>query len=207
MIRDPQFFVLQLVVLIFYIPVLWIIWNRKRQRRALNEFYRAVLSIIKRNDNLEDCIEQINIIYKKNSERYSYVSDNYRSVTDIMEDLLYRLESYSAKRFKETVNVEFTDEDKEKVVNIIKEMKRRQPYSSLNSKHGNLLNLLKTSVDNNNKDLAQSTIQQLSDEIEILEGTVRSHSKRNQISLVVSAIGVVLTFVFGLITVVQALRP
>jgi len=207
MIRDPQFFVLQLVVLIFYIPVLWIIWNRKRQRRALNEFYRAVLSIIKRNDNLEDCIEQINIIYKKNSERYSYVSDNYRSVTDIMEDLLYRLESYSAKRFKETVNVEFTDEDIGEVVNIIKEMKRRQPYSSLNSKHGNLLNLLKTSVDNNNKDLAQSTIQQLSDEIEILEGTVRSHSKRNQISLVVSAIGVVLTFVFGLITVVQALRP
>jgi len=178
--KDSQFWIIQLVVLLFYIPVMFYIFQRKRQRRAVAEFYRAVLSIIQRNEDLSECIEQIAIIYKKISENNSYISDNYRSSTDIVEDLLYRLESFGEDKFKGHYDMEFSNEEKDKVVDIIKEMKRKQPFSSLNSKHGNLLNLLKNSIDTNNVDLGNSSLGQLSDEVEILEGAIKSQSKRNQ---------------------------
>jgi len=202
---DGSIVMFYLIIIIFYIPVVFLIIQRRKQRRAVSEFYRGVKSIIEHNDDINDSLEQIAIIYKKISENYSYISDNYRSNTDMIEDLLYKLEALKEKDFIKRYDIEFTVEQKKRIVELIQEMKKRQPFSSLNSKHGNLLNLIKTAIDNDNKDLGISTIKQMSDEVEILEGTIKTQSKRNQISMIVSAVGVVLTLVFGVITIIQSI--
>jgi hypothetical protein len=51
--------------------------------------------------------------------------------------------------------------------------------------------------------LGVSNLRQLADDIEVLEGSLDVQAKRNQISLLISVVGVVLTLVFGALTVIQ----
>lgn len=191
-----------LIVLIFYVPLLLMIAKQSRAKRGRKDFYNAVLSIIGREKDNQKAVEQINIVFKKLSEINSQVSSKYKNSADLCEDLLCRSESYGNKRFKSLYSLEFDNEKIDRVVEIIFIMKSRQPFGSVSSKHGNLLNMIKHAFDTDNKDMGANNLVQLASDIEVLESTIETQNKRNQISMVISIVGVILTLVFGAISVV-----
>lgn len=81
-------------------------------------------------------------------------------------------------------------------------MKSHQPFSSVSSKHGNLLNMIKHAFDTDNKDLGRNNLIQLANDIEVLESTIETQDKRNQVSMIISIVGVILTVVFGALSVI-----
>lgn len=199
----PTTYTFILIVVLFYIPLLLMMVRMMRQKRARREFYHALLSILQRVLDDNAAVEQIQIIFKKISERYPHVSSTYKNAMGFVEDLLYRVEAYGEKQYKDAYGLDYSAEQKDRVVNIIAIMKQRQPFSSVSSKYGNLLNMIKHAFDTSNPELGTSNLRQLADDIEVLESTLDTQAKRNQMSIVVSIVGVVLTLVFGALTVVQ----
>lgn len=203
----PTIFTAFLIVVIFYIPLGLMVIKVARQKGARKEFFHGILSILRRVEDDENAVEQIYIIYKKLSERYPYVSSRYKNAADFSEDLFCRSEAYGQKRFKDVYGFEFAGEEMDRIVKVIAIMKSRQPFSSISSKYGNLLNMIKHAFDTSNTDLGVNNLRQLADDIEVLESTIESQGKRNQISIVVSIVGVILTVVFGALTVLQFITP
>jgi hypothetical protein len=191
-----------LIVLIFYIPFLLFIVKQSRAKRGRKDFYNAVLSIIAREENNQKVVDQINIIFKKLSEINTQIVKQYKNSADLCEDLLCRSESYGRKRFKSLYSLEFDNDQINRIVEIITIMKSHQPFSSVSSKHGNLLNMIKHAFDTDNKDLGSNNLIQLANDIEVLESTIETQDKRNQISMVISIVGVILTVVFGALSVI-----
>jgi hypothetical protein len=142
-------------------------------------------------------------LYKRLSERYGLLAEEFRSATDMIEDLVCSLDTLEEKRFKRLFGIDPPIQTRTRIVNTLNVMKESQPFSSLSSKESNLLNMLKHAIERGNPDLAKSGLHQLADEIEVLEGSLRTQSKRTQLSFVISAIGVVLTLFFGAISFVQ----
>lgn len=146
-------------------------------------------------------------MYKKLSDRYPYVSSRYKNAADFSEDLFCRAEAFGASRFKDAYSLEFTGEHMDRIAIVISIMKSRQPFSSVSSKYGNLLSMIKHAFDTSNTDLGINNLKQLADDIEVMESTIHSQGKRNQISIVVSVVGVILTIIFGALTVIQFISP
>lgn len=199
----PTAFTFSLIVALFYIPLILMLLRVLKQKRARREFFHALLSILERVKDDSAAVEQIQIVFKKISERHTHVSSTYRNATDFVEDLLYRVEAFGPKKYKDAYGFEFSDSQKDRVANAIRLMKTRQPFSSVSSKYGNLLNMIKHGFDTENTELGVSNLKQLAEDIEVLESTLDTQSKRNQLSIVVSVVGVILTLVFGALTVVQ----
>ena len=191
-----------LIVVIFYIPLVLIIVTKSRAQSGRKDFYRAVLSVISREENNDKAVKQINIIFKKISEINSQVAKKYKNSADFCEDLLCRLESYGNKKFKSIYSLEFDNEQINKIVEIITIMKSHQPFSSVSSNHGNLLNMIKHAFDTDNNDLGSHNLIQLANDIEVLESTIETQDKRNQVSMIISIVGVILTVVFGALSVI-----
>jgi ABC-type glycerol-3-phosphate transport system permease component len=197
--------VVVLIVLIFYIPFILMIMKQLRAKDGRKDFYNAVLSIIDREQDNQKAVEQINIIFKKLSELNTQIASRYKNSADLCEDLLCRSESYGSTRFKNAYSLEFDNEKINRIIEIISILRSRQPFSSVSSKHGNLLNMIKHAFDTDNKDLASNNLIQLANDIEILESTIEIQDKRNQISMVISIVGVILTLVFGALSVIPLL--
>ncbi|HEY4485149.1 MAG TPA: hypothetical protein VI702_02340 [Nitrospiria bacterium] len=195
-------FIFALIVLIFYIPLLLILVRRVRQKIARRQFFHAVIAILHRVSDSDAVVEQIHIVFKKLAERFPYVSQTYKGATDFAEDLLYRAEAFREGEFKRLYGFELDNSQKDRIVQAIAIMKVNQPFSSISSKYGNLLNMIKHSFDTNNHDLGVNNLRQLADDIEVLESTLEVQARRNQVSIVVSIVGVVLTIVFGALSIV-----
>ncbi|EPZ7321325.1 hypothetical protein ACXR5E_004004, partial [Vibrio mimicus] len=204
---NTSLFMMILIVMIFYVPLLMYMLKTVKQKRSRSEFFRATSSIIERVECDESAVKQIQMIYKKLTERFPFVRSTYKSAPDFLEDYLCRIESFGNKRFKSAYNFELTDPQKDRLVKIIELMKSQQPYSTVSSKYGNLLSMLDHAFHTSNVDLGKTNLRQLSDDIEVLEATIDQQSKTNLVSLVISIVGVILTLVFGALTVVQYIFP
>ena len=153
-----------------------------------------------------ECVPQIQMLHKRLSERYRTLSENFRSAPEMMEDLICSIDTSEQKQFKLLFGLDVPIQLRARMVSILNLMKNLQPFSSLSSKESNLLNMLRHAIDTQNPDLARGTLNQLSDEIEVLEGNLKTESKRTQLSFIISAIGVILTIFFGIVSFVQFLN-
>lgn len=64
-----------------------------------------------------------------------------------------------------------------------------------------MLKTLSTAIDNNNIDLGQNTLKQLSDEIINKEMIIRKKEKENRLAIILSIVGVLLTLFFGILSI------
>ncbi|EOC7934611.1 hypothetical protein ACI8HB_003412 [Vibrio cholerae] len=204
---NTSLFMMILIIVIFYVPLFTYTFKLTRQKRSRAEFFRATSSIIERVECDESAVKQIQMIYKKLTERFPFVRATYKSAPDFLEDYLCRIESFGNKRFKSAYRFELTDPQKDRLVQIIELMKSQQPYSTVSSKYGNLLSMIDHAFHTSNVDLGKTNLRQLSDDIEVLEATIEQQNKTNLISLIISIVGVILTLVFGALTVVQYIFP
>lgn len=104
------------------------------------------------------------------------------------------------KGFRSKFGIEISVEVRNRVFKIIRRMKVRNPFASLDSKDANLLSNLQQAIGAGNAALGTTILRQLAEEIETKDSTIRTQESRTRISFMVAVIGVVLTIVFGLLS-------
>ena len=189
----------------FYVPFI-IFWRKYlKLRLAKMKFYRGVISVIENSADNFDSIPQIQMLYRRLSEKYNSLSEEFRSASEMIEDIICSVDTVSPKRFKEIFKMDIPIKKRSRFVDILKIMKSQQPFSTLSSKVSNLLNMLNQAIDTENYDLAKNILIQIADEFEILEGNRRTQFKKTRLSFVISVMGVILTIFFGSIAFIQFL--
>ena len=93
-----SFLLLIIVVLLFYVPLGYLSYTNTRKRQVRRDAFTAVLTNLERNQDDQKCVPELLIMHKKLLERYAIARNSYKSTVDILEDLLYRTDSYSSGR-------------------------------------------------------------------------------------------------------------
>lgn len=200
--NEKLLFTFGLIVTLFYVPMVIMTLKRLRQKQARRMFFAAVKSVMDRVADDTQALEQIIIAYRKLSEQFPHIALHYRSPRDFIEDYLFRMDALGESGFKSTYSLAIEKPMQQRLFAIIGILRDRDPFAALSSSYGNLLGLVRQAVHSQNVELAQTTLKQLADELEITEKTIRSQDKRNTISIAVSAVGVILTIVFGALSLV-----
>ena len=187
------------LVLIIYFFVFYIVFLKSTlQKTRYASFYKAILSVHKEFHLLEDALEQLSLNYNKIFQK---LGSNYDlSLLDMLEQLIYYYDSYSEKNFKYRFGETKDPKIRSFILDICKLVKKKEPFSSVASKESTLLKNINDAIIKNNKDLGLSTLQQLADEIANKEKTIKKKEKENQVATIVSIVGVILTVVFGLLS-------
>lgn len=191
------------IIIGIYALLLYRIFKRKRRRSIYRGFFKACVKIVQ-NTNTENAINEIRLNFRKLAEKNPNYKDVIKNPTDLLEELVYNIDRLEPNKFKELFGIEVSEEIRGKIIELITYLKKENPFVSLPPKEGNLLSILKQSIESNNKELGLNTINQLSDEIEILDSNLKIQERRNVNSYIVSVVGVILTIVFGIITLIQS---
>ncbi len=191
------------LIFVFYVPLLFWVQKRKKERRGQKYFFKGVVSILEACPDDEECIPQINLLYKRLSEHYSFITNAYRSSVELLEELIVHLDTLDEKLFEQRYSITPPRDHRQRIVNIHGLMKTKNPYSSLSSKEANLLMVMSGAIESNNEELGKNTVSQVADEFEILESNLRKQSKKNTVSFLISVVSVILTVFFGLVSFVQ----
>lgn len=193
------------VILAFYVPFIIIASKGFGAKSGRRHFYRSIKNILERETDDSRAIDQISIVYRKVAESNQEFSRKYRTPIDICEDLLSRVTGYTAVFFKFHYSLHFTSEDLSRLANIIKSIENDMPFIALSPKYGNQLDMLKLAYDSNDVILGTSGLRQLSKDIKYLESTIENQERKNRIATWISVVGVILTIVFGAVSIFQVL--
>lgn len=187
----------------FYIPFLLIMTRNFGAKSGRRHFYRSLKNVFERETNDSRAIDQISIIYRKISESNPEFSKKYKTPIDICEDLLARVTGYTSFNFKFHYSLSFSKEEICRLANIVKTIENEMPFISLSPKYGNQLEMLKLAYDSSDVSLGLNGLRQLAKDIKFLESTIEIQERKNRISTWVSVIGVILTIVFGAVSIFQ----
>jgi hypothetical protein len=194
------------LLFVFYIPFVLLFQKRTALRMARKRFCRGVVSVFQNCADDAQAVPQVLMLYKRLAERYTSLSSLLCSAAEMIEDLLCMMDTSPPHVFKEEHGMDAPIDIRNRMVTLLALVRQQQPFSSISSKEGNLLNMLKQAVESNNRAMALNTLTQLGDEIEVLERGMRRQEGRNRLSFAVSVVGVVLTIFFGAISFVQMIR-
>ena len=200
-------FVFALIVILFYTPMIFLFFKTLKQKRARKYFFRAVVSVLGRFNSDEEAAAQIRTTYHKLSERFTHIPKIYRSTKDFVEDFMVRIDTLGDKDFKDLYGMDLNDDQKRRLCGIANMFRARDPFASVSNKFSNSLNSLSSALTLGNKELGIVSLRQIADEIEVAERTIKTQEKITQISVIVSAVGVILTLVFGVISIVPLVIP
>ncbi|EJG0664775.1 hypothetical protein C4G29_RS22185 [Vibrio parahaemolyticus] len=190
-------------VLAFYVPFLVVTTKGLNAKRGRRHFYRSVRNILVRENDDAKVIEQLSIVYRRVSESNGEFSKKYRTPIDICEDLLARATGFTAWSFKFHYGLKFSDEELNRIAAIVKSIETELPFISLSPKYGNQLDMIRLAFESKDSTLGNRTLSQLAKDIKFLEATNENQERKNRISTWISVIGVVLTILFGAVSIVQ----
>jgi hypothetical protein len=200
---DPLFTLIGPFYIIFLVAFYIFYFKRSRVRLVRKRFFRALKENIQAGGNLASQEKQLNLIYKKLSENFSFVSSQMRGLTDLLEDFIYFFDARGPEMLKDNYSVEVDRALRDSSYALLSHIREANPFSTLPPKEANLLRTLKQALDNSNRDLGITTVRQLAEEIEVLDSSIRAGERRTRISYVISIVGVVLTVVFGFVSFFQ----
>lgn len=203
--------VFMLVFLALYVFAFYtIILKRDIQRRFLRTFHNAVCSIYTEANNasnnqpsLDYLFEQLNLNYEKLCQ--TNPNNNYSSILDLLETIIYYYDSYSNTIFKNIFRQEKEPAVRNFIMEICLYIKNINPFISVPRKEADLMQSITDALENNNKSLGQNSLKQLSQEILTKEKSLIKKDKENQRANIVSIVGIVLTIFFGLLSMLPIL--
>ena len=193
--------------IVFYIPFLMIMTKSFGPKRGRQHFYRSIKNIFERESDDSKCIDQISIVYKSVFDNNQEFSKKYPTLINICEDLLTRASGYTGFSFKFHYSLSFSPEEVNRLSSIIKSIENDMPFISLSSKYGNQLDMLKLAFDSNDLSMGVNGLNQLAKDIKYLETTIEIQNRRNRIATWVSVTGIILTVIFGAVSIFQIYAP
>ena len=201
----------QIVVLVFaaflpavvYIYTVYLLELRSQEKKFVQDFFKAASSVIKINDNIEDCVAQINLNFKKISEKYPSQSSDTNHAVDLLEELVSQID-INGKKFLEEYKLEITKESRNQILQIIEHIKSENPYVTLSQKQANLLNSIQLSINPPSPPIKE-LLNQIADEFSLQQRTIikqeRNLKRANflaAVGLIATLLGIIVSIYFGL---------
>ncbi len=206
---DSIFTILFLLIMAIYFWSFFYVMRRKDNKRiTLMKFNNAIISIYKNNDynvngknDYDLLLEQLNLNYNKLCQ--DMPQQRYKSLLDILETIVYCYDTYSELQFQKYFKIKKVENIRIFLIDIIFYIKRIDPFISAPKKEADLMNMVLNALGQNNKSMGESSLKQLSLEIEYKERLFEKKEKDNQKATIVSIVGVILTFFFGLLSFIK----
>lgn len=204
---DFYFYSALLIIFIaFYVWYIYIAIFKKEiySRQIIRRFHNAIINIQKKDLKLESSFSQLKLNYEKLNQFSS--NSNFTSILDLLETIVYYYDTYSDYFFQNTFRTTKRQEVRDFVVAICGFIRNDNPFISSPPKEADLMRTLKEALDSNNSSLGMNSLLQLSKEIETKEKLLKKKDKENQIAIIVSIVGIVLTVFFGLLSLPNLFR-
>lgn len=167
-----------IIVIPFYLIFLtafYLFYIRRRGSRIVRKrFFHALKEILENDDDFVFQEKQLNLIYKKLSEKFSHLSSDIRSLSDLLEDFIYLFDAQGLKILKDLFNFDADRILRDKAYHLLIHIRSENPFSSLPAKESSLLQTLKQSIESSNVELGLNTIRQLAEEIEVIDSNVKT---------------------------------
>jgi len=197
-----RIFLIYLASLIFVIAIIIIYRKRIRHRQATQRFYRGLVTVFHNTSSDADFLSQIQLLHSRLISRYDLSTGKLRSLTAMMEDVVYLIDTSSASGIMKEFGTDEMTQMRPRLLSVLI-LLRQQPFPSISSVYANLLIALKHAAETQNLDLINSTARQIAEGIDALESQVSSEIGKNETSFIISGIGVFFTIVFGTISLIQ----
>lgn len=210
-IQNDRETLINIIMVVLFILYVWafytIILKRDIQKRFLRTFYNAVCSIYAETSKPSHheatstyWFEQLNLNYEKLCQ--TNPNNNYNSILDMLETIIYYYDSYSDIIFKGVFQKEKEPAVRDFAIEMCQYIKNVDPFVSIPQKEADLMHSIADALESNNKSLGTNSLKQLSQEIVAKEKTLVLKTKENQRATIVSVVGLILTILFGLLSIV-----
>jgi hypothetical protein len=201
------------LVIVFIVGIIsayvWVVYRfyslrvrRRLRRNAEKRLYMALRSTITSNLVVADRVQQFQTIFKKWTESNRYARETMRDESEALEVALYYIDAFSPEERKERGVPELIGLRQE-ILEMLSSVREANPFASLSGRQGSYLNTIKQAVESSNRDLAMTTLNQIASEFEIADKAIKEQSVRSTTSFIISVVGVILTVVFGAVTIIQ----
>lgn len=191
------------VVFCVYIYLFYLVFSKDLQNRArLQLFHNAVISVYERNKELDSIavvVEEIELNYNKVFQLQK--ERNKIALLDLIDEVISIYDTRSDKGFKSIFKRERYEGLPKFLLKVSQFIKESDPFSALSEKNAALLKNLSEALEKTNFELGQVTIKQLSSELQNKESLVKKQQRENQRATMISIVGIVLTIVFGIFSI------
>jgi hypothetical protein len=191
---------LQFIVVLmlgFYIAFVIFLMNLtyKKNIKRKEEFYKTLFSALNRNSI--DSIDDIFNIYKGIND-LNLPNDRYRS------DLNKLLRSFIVKMHnsvdEKAFDTEMFNKWKVQMTDYIKKNEEVSPFSNLPDAERNIMNDIISYLDVNNHEAVKTKSRELAGYIQSKSERIVDLEKKNRFATIISAVGIILTIIFGILS-------
>lgn len=192
--------------IVFLAAVGWVLVRPLRYRLVLVRFFRALQQNLAENDDTERAAQAISIVYGRLTQHFPSVAHDLRSPADAIEEFIYRYGTRTDREFRQQLGIQRLPVVRDRVTRLLAKFRAENPFANLSSQAGALFRNVQEAIATGNDDHVRATLLLLADEVERVEGVVRTQERRNTIATLISVVGVILTLVFGAVSIIQLLR-
>lgn len=195
----PDWIVSVLALTIIVVPTLYIIfvvnslselWFAKKIQSRINKAIVSIFETYSKNREYEPCCYELDLILKKLATRSPLLHKRYESIISIMDHFLLDFE-----QGKVPCNID-KEILKKAIFDFIKIYQNNNPLDQMKGAH---YSLLKELINEETSEKQLNLINQLAIELKIRDETILGLQLKNRTSNTLSAIGIILTVVFGII--------
>ncbi|HEY9001234.1 MAG TPA: hypothetical protein VIM89_07765 [Mucilaginibacter sp.] len=203
------------LIILAILYFLYIIWPYPQIRLYYfkRHFFRAILKVTSINDTSNTGAagqtwdqlnqlswEELKLDFKTLMEKHGRFKNKYKNASTLFEECLYYLDTKGSENLAFMTDLTVSNNTRAKIINLIRLARNENPFLGLPSKEANLLTIINQSLIDKNVELGRSSLIQLSQEIEQMVVSMEGQERRNIVSYIVSIVGVILTIIFGLIS-------
>ena len=193
------FLILAVIVLIYFYAFVYLVLRMRSSNERIVKMHNAIISVYQNCDDISAGILQLEVNYKQIIQKTRDNKDT--SLIDTLESIIYYYDTFSDNNFNSFFKHEKDSNIRSFIYEVYCTIKRDNTFASVPAKEAQLLKTLSTAIDNNNIDLGQNTLKQLSDEIINKEMIIRKKEKENRLAIIVSIVGILLTLFFGILSI------
>ena len=179
--------------------------NNKAKKRMFESIKNIIITNYYDNKNLDEkyCINELELVYKNIVKQNEYLRKYYSSVIIMLEKFLIKI--VTSEITLESFEREKINDIKKYIIDLRNKYMQIKPFENTLDKDNILLNKLFDFNKNNDKENFNKTIVELSDEIRNMKNEAYEKEKKYNKQNIFGIIGIVLTCVFGIISLIQFL--
>ena len=175
----------------------------QRQRRAVRRrVFRGIISVIAAVPDDQAAIQEMCVLFKTWKNDYLQANGYFRSLSDAFEALFYRYTCYSKENFKSSYGLEISEEHYRRIRTLMIVARDLDPFGGVSAHSLSILQEVHGALDTGDKQQGMRQLKLLAESISGLERSVVEHKSHSEEAKRMSTVGIVLTIVFGLLSLV-----
>lgn len=171
--------------------------------RQLRMFYTAIKNIYTKNLSQSNAFMQLNLNYNEINQVIN--NNTFKNILALLEKIIYYYDSCSDKVFNRIFKCDKEADVRDFIMDMCCYIRQAHPFISAPQKEADFMYTIKDALTDHNIELGSKALTQLSLEIEAKEKLLRKTDRANQRTTILSIVGILLTVLFGLLSLLQFL--